>query len=103
MANVRSGNSWYVDSTGDLGGTTSYQSVSVFSIALTKTSAGSTAELVLADKTTGVDKIRIVQGASDDTTEMYVFENRPLLFTGGINVGTISTCVATIILEDRGA
>jgi uncharacterized protein YfaS (alpha-2-macroglobulin family) len=95
MANVRNGNTVYVDATGDL--TTS--GTRVYFIVLTPTSGS--ASIVLQDAGANVNKFRADQTASNGT-QVYDFSARPLYFPGGVAVSTLTNCTATIVAEVQG-
>lgn len=98
MANAKSSTTWYVDSTGDLDGSDSYVSVNVYSIVLSSTGSGGS--MVLTDKQTDAEKIRVNVAANE--TIFLRFEDHPINFSGGIGVSTISNAVATLIYSKVG-
>ena len=94
MANVRSGNTFYVDSAGDLTTT----GTRVYYILVSAINNG--AVLILQDATSHVNVIRLA-ASNDKDTHLYDFSARPLFFPGGIEVDTITNMNATIVAEER--
>lgn len=92
MANVRNGNTFYVDSTGDLNTTATKASY----IVVTATSAN--AVVILQDAVSNSNKIRLAVATSGDS-ETFDFSLRPLYFPGGIAVSTLTNAVACIVVE----
>lgn len=96
MANVRNGNTIFVDSTGDLTTT----GTRVYYITVTATAAN--ASITLQDSGANVNKIT-VSTPTDDDTRILDFSMRPMYFPGGVAVSAIVNCVATLITEVQGA
>lgn len=96
MANVRNGNSYYIDTASvnlDVSG------VQVIGIILT--GSGGAAELALADNISGASypsKIN-VQAASGSTVHIDISDS-PLVFPNGIRVVTATNTKATLILRE---
>jgi hypothetical protein len=95
MANVRNGNTVYVDSTGDLTTT----ATRVYYIIMSATGGG--AILVLQDAGANVNKMRLSH-PNDKETHVFDFTARPLYFPGGVAVSTLTNCNATIVAEVQG-
>ena len=95
MANVRNGNTLYVDATGDLTTT----ATRVYYILVSATGNG--AVIVLQDSGANVNKIRLGV-ANDKDTHIFDFSARPLYFPGGVAVSTLTNCTATIVAEVQG-
>ena len=95
MANVRSGNSFYVDSTGVL----SSLGVKVFYIVLTANGGSPTIEL--SDTASGSKKI-VLKLHSGQASEVFDFSRNPLFFGGGMEVTSINHAVVTIVYNERG-
>lgn len=95
MANVRNGNTVYIDATGDLTTT----ATRVYYIIMSATAAG--AILVLQDSTANVNKLRLSH-PNDKETHVFDFTQRPLYFPGGVSVTTLTNCTATIVAEVQG-
>lgn len=99
MANVRCGNSIYVDSTGAITG--SEKNVKVSYISFTSDAAADT--ITFKDSSTsGALKLTIKAAVADETVFLdYSF--RPLLFPNGIYISAISAnCTACIVLTSGG-
>lgn len=96
MANVRNGNTIYVDATGDLTTT----GTRVYYIVVSNTGANSV--LTLQDSGADVNKIA-VRGNSSHGVDILDFSARPLYFPGGVSVSTLTNCVATLVTEVQGA
>lgn len=96
MANIRNGNTHYVDSTGTLSET---KNVRVTGIVLTATTAG--AVLVLKDPSTSALKIEL-RVAATNTSQYFAFRETPLYFPNGISVFTLTNAKATIVYNEAG-
>jgi hypothetical protein len=98
MANVRSANSWYVDTA-----SSSLEAKNVAVMGILLTASGGVAELVLADNVSGASypaKLTLLQTAS--TSQYYEFINAPLMFPNGIRVVTATNTKATIVIRIPG-
>jgi len=93
MANVKSGNTWYIDSTGDLDGSISYTALNVHHIVVTST--GSAGTITLQDAATNVNKISLAVEANK--TLHIPLRDNPIAFSGGIGVSALSNCTASIV------
>lgn len=98
MANVQSGNVWYVDSTGSL---TVNGSVRVIQIVLSPSSHGSGSPLITLQDQSQSNNTKITVATPNTTTAVVPFL-KPLEFFGGIKVSTLNGAVATIIIEQVG-
>lgn len=94
MANARSGNTFYVDGTGDL--TTTGTRVYYITISAT----GNGAVLILQDAGSHANVMRL-SAVNDKDSHIFDFSARPLFFPGGIEVDTITNMNATIVAEER--
>lgn len=90
MANVRVGNSVYVDSTGNLG----TDPVKVVRILVTATAAS--AVVVLADAAASSKKFDLRVATSGETVQ-FDFTLSPVLFPGGVKVVTLTNAIVTVI------
>jgi hypothetical protein len=100
MANVRCGNSCYVDSTGYISATGSKQ-VKVAYITFTSDAAADT--ITFKDASTSGALKMTVKSAVADETVVLDFSTTPLVFPNGIYVSAISAnCTATIITTTGG-
>lgn len=97
MANVKSNNTWYADSVGNLG---SEKSVAVSYIVMTSTAANGTASL--RDQQTGDKKLDLGVVASGDT-KILDFSRNPIIFPNDIRVDSISNLTLTIVVTRKGA
>lgn len=93
VANVRNGNTYYVDSTGSL----DIKNIKISSIYLTST--GASARIVLSDSSTGATKIDLRIAASGES-KLFESENASIVFPNGITITTLSNAVATLLLEE---
>ena len=94
MANTKSGNTWYIDSTGTL----EHTGVLVVDyIVLSPSTHGSgNPALVLKDRTNaGLLKIKVCTSNTQST--VLDFTKTPIQFFDGINASTVTDAVATII------
>jgi hypothetical protein len=97
MANVRSGNTFFIDGTS---ASLDVKGIRVSHIEVTSTNTG--AVLVLSDVTTASTKIKLAI-AADKTVLFLDFSDNPMVFPNGINPSTVTNCVATLMLqESRG-
>lgn len=97
MANVRNGNTFYIDGTSD---PLTVKGIRVSHIVVT--SVSSSATLILSDVDTGAIKIKLSVPA--DKTVLYVdLSDNPMVFPNGINPSTVTTCVATLMLQESRA
>ena len=99
MANVRCGNSIYVDSTGAITG--SDKNVKVAYITLTSKLAADS--ITIKDSgTSGALKLTFKSALADDT-KYFDFSRKPLLFPNGLYISAISAnCTAMIVLTTSG-
>ncbi len=95
MANVRSGNTHYIDSTGSL---TAENNVKVRQVIITPTSAN--AVLTLSDSAGTTTKIQ-VRAATSGESRSFEFPV-PVIFPNGINVTTLTNCVAMLVYNGTG-
>lgn len=93
MANATSGNVIYVDTTGDL---TSDTNKRIAYIALTATGANGRVVVREVDNSNPIKlDLRVVTSGA---TQIFDFSRKPIVFTTGINIGTLSNAVCSIIL-----
>ena len=90
MANAKSGNSVYIDSTGSL----ETDSTVVVGVILTATAAN--AVLALTNSAGTVNKLNLRVPTSGDTVH-FDFAQSPIHFPAGIAVGTLTNAIATLI------
>ena len=95
MANVRAGNTLYIDSTG----TVHTGSCNVYYVTLTST--GANAVVALQDPSNSANKINLKLDAAYGT-QLFDFSSLPLFFGGGIAVSTITNAIVTIVYNERG-
>lgn len=99
MANVLSGNSYFVDT-----GSTSLSTTPTSVVCLIITGHSGNAELILANNDSGASyptKLD-VHVASGDTKHIDL-SSTPMFFPSGIRVVTCTNCTATIIFKASGA
>ena len=97
MANSRSGNIFYVDTTGEL---TTDSSVKVIGILFTTNAANDA--LILRESVNGTNKLSIKHVTANDT-KFIDLSTTPILFARGIYVNTLTaSAVATIITSTGG-
>lgn len=96
MANVRRGNTWNIDSTGEL---ETANNVKVVAAIVTPTSAGGYIELS-ETSASSTKKVRL-GGATSGDTLMFDLSDTPMIFNG-LYVLTVTNAVATLILSDKG-
>lgn len=99
MANVRSGNSWYIDTVGNLGADDTNTAKNVVYILLTSTSANAIA--ILRDRDSNQLKTELRLDTAGHT-QHFKFEIAPISFPGGIKVDTLTNCNVTIVLKEGG-
>lgn len=98
MANVRSANTWYVDTASE---SLDKKNISLMGVVLT--GDGGAAELELADNVSGASypsKLYLTQ--ANNTTFHYDFSDSPIVFPNGIRVVTANNTLATLILRIPG-
>jgi hypothetical protein len=93
MANVRSGNTWWVDTVGSL--TTTGRNLTVTHIILT-TSAAST-NTAISDGSDAKFNIRLPAGSM---TQVYDFSDNPVVFTTSINVTNVNNARLTFLISE---
>ena len=93
MANVRNGNTYYVDSTGNL----DIKNIKVVCIYLTATAASG--RIVLSDSTTGALKADVRVPTANDT-KVFDCEHANMVFPNGITITTLTNAVVTLFLEE---
>lgn len=94
MANTRSGNTYYVDATGDL---LTNKGIRVKAIIITP--SGANGGIVLKDQVTLSPKGTWTVPTSSQTT-LFDLSESPLVFPNGINVGTVTTATAILVLDE---
>ncbi len=90
MANVRSGNSHYVDATGVLAS----GNVKVIGVVVTATNTNAVVAIADSAGTTAKLNLRV---ATSGTTEFFNFADTPILFPNGVNVTTLTNAIVTVI------
>lgn len=102
MANIRSANSFYVDTAASdaVASTTGNLAVSNIKVKhITMVSTASDAVLVLRDVTTGTNKLELrIKDAN--STLVVDYEDVAILFPNGINPSTVTNTRATILVEE---
>lgn len=93
MANVRSGNTYYIDSTGDL----AIKNLKVSKV--TVTSTANSAAIIMQDVETQLNKVEF-RIDTTDKTQSFDYIINPMLFTNGLRISSISNCNATCILQE---
>ncbi len=96
MANTSSGNCIYVDATGDVATETTY----LVGLLLTPTAAS--AVLVLKDKTNAGNTKMDFRAATSGESKTWDLSRTPIRFAEGINIGTLTNAVATLITSTNG-
>lgn len=99
MANVKSGNTWYIDSTGSLVLTSVTTATAINLIYLVLTPTAANGRIVLEDDLTGSVKLDFRTG-SELVTEVLDLSTYPITFSNGINVATLTNAVATLVIKD---
>lgn len=103
MANIRSGNVWYVDTAHSSSSDDLSTSLMVLGVVLTSSAAQG--RIVLADAITGQNKLDVrvaaQNGNTNGDTQNFQFVT-PLMFPNGIKVATLTTAVATLFVRDSG-
>jgi hypothetical protein len=95
MANVRSANTYYIDTQGE---TLDIKNIKVLYIVINSTAAN--AQLVLQDVTTGNTKLNL-RVDSAHKTEYFDFADNPIVFPNGINPSALSAnCTATLVIQE---
>jgi len=99
MANVVSGSSMKIDTTGDvlLG-----KNIIVTHMIMVSTAANAILELQDSDGTTFKDKIRLDIDAINKTEKLDLTEG-PMVFPNGVRAKTVTNCQATLIFRRQGA
>lgn len=96
MANAINGNTIYVDTTGSIG-LSSPQGVVLSHVIVTATAAS--AQIVIRDDATSpVNKLDLRVPTSGDSKQ-YDFSDRPIVFPEGIEIGTVTNAVATLVFS----
>lgn len=93
MANVRSPGVWFVDTTGSL----DIKQIKVKQIIYRSTNATNNA--VIKDAVTGATKFDISMDVANKTEKIFR-DNDEVLFTGGIDVTTLTAAKLTFIIEE---
>lgn len=96
MANQRSGNTVYTDTTGDVATETIY----LIGLILTPTAAS--AVIVLKDRTNAGNTKMDYRAATSGVSSHLDLTQSPMIFTNGINVATLTNAVATLITSTEG-
>lgn len=98
MANILNGNTFYIDTAGseDL---VRKQALVAYIVV---TATGANARIVLNDVGTNPVVKLDLRVATAGTTEIFRFEEKPLLFPNGIRVSTLTNAVATLVISNPG-
>ncbi len=97
MANIRNGNTYYIDTASV---TLDVPMVRVKSITLTATNA--TNALILGDGDNSYPtKLSLV--GTNGVSLVFDYSLSPIYFANGIRVKTVTACTATVVLEESGA
>lgn len=102
MANIRSSNSFYIDTAASDADATTAGNLAVQNIRvkhITMTSTASDAILVLRDVTTGTNKLELRIPAANDTL-VVDYESVQIVFPNGINPSTVTNARATLLVEE---
>lgn len=99
MANTNQGNTHYVDSTGTL---STRKNVKLLRLIVTSTSTAASLILQDYDASTPVNMLQ-VDIAADNTTEHLDFSAAPIIFPNGITAGTVTNCVATLVVRSESS
>ena len=97
MANIRSGNCFYVDTAHSVASDAAEGNIQVNGILVTPTAAG--AILVLHDATSDLPKMEIRLNTQD--SQFYDLSSSIITFQGGIKVATLTNAKATIISREK--
>lgn len=99
MANVLSGNSYFVDT-----GSASLNTTSISIVGILITGSGGNGELVLANNDSGASyPTKMHLHTPSGTTDFLDLSSTPVFFPSGIRVVTATNCAATIIFKNSGA
>lgn len=94
MANARNGNSYYVDATGTL----AVGALAIASIILTSNGAAGT--ITLQDNTSPVTNKMTLKVLNGET--LFIdFNMKPVTFSQGLVVSTLTTAIATIVFQEN--
>ena len=96
MANIRNGNTWYVDATGSLG-----DDRDVLVAYITVTATASFGRVVLADQVTGSLKMDL-RVATNGDTQLFDFSSKPIRFPNSISVATLTNAIVTLVITNQG-
>lgn len=99
MANVRSSNTYHIDTQYSTSEELAEKSLSVTGIVMVST--GANAILVLSDSSTGTKKIELRLATSGETLHIPL-DAGPIHFPNGIRPTTVTNCRATVILAKPG-
>lgn len=101
MANVRRGNTWWIDATGALGSATSNVKTLLYSVVITPTSAN--AILKLQDNSSTAQDLVEFRAATSGDSKTFDFSRKPIVFPNGIKVATVTNCNAAVVVEGGGS
>lgn len=98
MANVRSGNTFYIDTQHSVAADGITQAgLKLRKILVTATAAPG--RIVLQDITTGITKFDLRVSAAN-TTQEFIFDDMSITFPTGLKASTLSQAVATLIIDE---
>lgn len=95
MANVRNGNTYYIDTQYSSSEELAVKGLRVTDIIVTTT--GTTASVILQDSSTANIKFRADEATSGVTTHFPL--KSPIVFPNGIRPSTLTNCVVTVVFE----
>jgi hypothetical protein len=97
MANVRSGNTYYIDTA-----SVSLSEKNIAVVAAVVSGSGGAAILTLGDDVSGASyPNKITLQAPSGESAYFDFSQAPLLFSNGIRVKTVTTALATLFLRSQ--
>lgn len=97
MANIRSGNTVYIDATGAI---SIEKNLNVVAVIVTATAASG--RIVIQDNASSPQNKMDLRVATSGQSQLFSLVGSEVSFTNGLRIGTLTNAVATIILTSNG-
>lgn len=105
MANIRSSNTFFIDTAASDSGASTTGNLALKNVRLlylVVNATGASPALTLRDVTTSAVKFTLTP-ANGPTTYYFDFSRKPAVFPNGINPHAVTNCNATLVIEESGA
>ena len=101
MANIKNGNTWYIDATTSSTSDDLVGNVQITGVILSATAANG--RIVLSDSSNAAHTKLDLRVATSGASQQFFFDVAPVSFPNGVRVSTLSNAVATLIYKSTGS